>query len=181
MTLLNQVRRHGLIPLTCSLVIFLSGCTRSNVQDATQVHAPAVLPVLSPSPGWQVTTLDGKAAGSEQLKGKVVVVDFWATWCGPCVHEIPGYIAMQKKYADRGLVIVGLSVDQNGLPVVSKFVSERGVNYSIALATQEIITAFGGIDAIPTTFLIDREGRIRHKKTGAMESDEYEKLIVTLL
>ncbi len=181
MTFFTQVRRQGVVLLTLAAIVFLCGCTRSNVPDTAQPQAPAILPVLSASPAWQLTALDGKTVGAEQLKGKVVVVDFWATWCGPCVHEIPGYIALQKKYGDRGLVIVGLSVDQNGKTVVSKFISDRGINYTIALATEEVIAAFGGVEAIPTTFLIDREGYIRHKKTGAMESEEYEKLILTLL
>ena len=122
-----------------------------------------------------------KSIGLAELKGKVVVVDFWATWCPPCVHEIPGYIALQKKYGERGLVIVGLSVDQKGASVVEAFATAKGVNYPLALATSEIVEAFGGVEGIPTTFLIDRDGKIRHKKVGSMETDDYEKLLVPLL
>jgi len=147
----------------------------------TSVIATGItLPVIGPAPAWALTTLDGKPLGSEQLKGKIMVAVFWATWCGPCVHEIPGYIEMQKKYADRGLVIAGLSVDSQGAETVSKFYKAKGMNYPVALATPEVIAAFGGIQAIPTTFLIDREGRIRHQKQGAMDSAEYEKLVLSL-
>ncbi len=163
----------------------LAGCNRTQSPATTQSPAapsPAAnLPVISAAPTWQLTTLDGKAIGTEQLKGKVVVVDFWATWCGPCIHEIPGYIALQKKYADRGLVIVGLSVDQQGADAVAKFMSSRGINYPIALATPEVISSFGDIEAIPTTLLIDRDGQIRHRKVGAMETADYEKLIASVL
>jgi thiol-disulfide isomerase/thioredoxin len=164
----------------CSLV---TACNRNDptAQPASAPAPAAALPVIAAAPAWQLTTLDGKAIGTEQLKGKVVVVDFWATWCGPCIHEIPGYIALQKKYADRGLVIVGLSVDQQGADTVSKFISARGINYPVALATPEVISAFGDIEAIPTTILIDRDGNIRHRKVGAMETADYEKLLVSVL
>lgn len=140
--------------------------------------------MLGRAPEWKLIGLDGKPVGSEQLKGKVAVVDFWATWCGPCVSEIPGYVELQKKYADRGLVIVGLSVDEQGEAAVRPFAQRMKVDYALALATPEVISAFsafGEMEGIPTTFLIDREGRLRHKKTGAMETSDYEQLIKSLL
>jgi thiol-disulfide isomerase/thioredoxin len=175
-------RLLGALTLGVAASVLLPACKR--IEASTPGAVPGVvtaLPVLSVAPTWQLTTLDGKPIGSEQLKGKVVVVDFWATWCGPCVHEIPGYIALQKKYAERGLVVVGVSVDQQGAGIVTKFVSSKGVNYPVALATPEIIAAFGGIEGIPTTFLIDREGRLRHRKVGAMETADYEALITSVL
>ncbi len=175
-------RLLGSLTLGVAATAFLPACNRLEASTPTAAPAAAnVLPVLSVAPAWQLTTLDGKPVGSEELKGKVVVVDFWATWCGPCVHEIPGYIALQKKYAERGLVIVGVSVDQQGAGVVTKFVSSKGINYPVALATPEIIAAFGGIEGIPTTFLIDREGRLRHRKVGAMETADYEALVASVL
>lgn len=138
------------------------------------------LPVLGPAPAWTLTTLDGKPLGSEQLKGKVVVVDFWATWCAPCVQEVPGYVELQNKYGDRGLVIVGLSVDAQEA-AVPPFAQRMKINYPLALVTPEVAAAFGDPEGLPTTFLIDREGNIRHRKLGAMEAAEYEKLILPLL
>lgn len=138
------------------------------------------LPVVGPAPAWATTDLDGKPIGLEALKGKVVVVDFWATWCPPCVHEIPGYVKLQEKYADKGLVIVGLSLDRNKA-AVPPFAKKYGINYPLAIVGSEMTDLFGGVEGIPTTFLIDREGNIRHKKVGAMEADDYEKLLVPLL
>lgn len=178
-------RTISLLAAALAACALLPACNRNPSPSASQPAAapsPAAnLPVIATAPSWQLVTLDGKAIGTEQLKGKVVVVDFWATWCGPCIHEIPGYIELQKKYASRGLVIVGLSVDQQGAEVVGKFISSRSMNYPVALATQEVIDAFGGIEAIPTTLLIDRDGKIRHRKVGAMETADYEKLIAGVL
>ena len=168
------------VPLACALFAALPAL-RSEPESSSPVAAAAALPVIGPAPSWKLVSLDGNEVGSEALKGKVVVVDFWATWCGPCVHEIPGYVAMQKKYADRGLVIVGLSVDRKGEAAVRPFAKRMDVNYPLAIVTPEVIAAFGELEAIPTTYLIDREGRIRHKKTGSMEAADYEKLLAPLL
>ncbi|PTY08620.1 hypothetical protein DB347_03320 [Opitutaceae bacterium EW11] len=133
------------------------------------------------APDWKVSDLAGKPLSSADLKGKVVVVDFWATWCGPCVSEIPGYVQLQKKYDEKGLKIVGLSVDQAGPEVVKKFVQAKKINYAIAMADDDVIKAFGSFDAIPTTFVIDREGRIRFKKTGSLPEEEFEAVLKELL
>jgi thiol-disulfide isomerase/thioredoxin len=131
----------------------------------------------APAPTLTFKDLAGHDVKLADLKGKVVVVDFWATWCGPCRMEIPGYIEMQRKYADRGLVIIGVSLDQKGPKHVKKFVEENVMNYTVVMGDEKAIDAFGGFDSIPTTFLIGRDGRIVHQKTGAMEHAAYEKLV----
>lgn len=133
------------------------------------------------APAWKLKDLNGNEVSSEQLKGKVVVLDFWATWCGPCRQEIPGYVELQKKYADKGLVIVGASVDAQGPGVVKTFAKKYGVDYTLVMADDATTDAFGGVDAIPTTFLIDREGRIRDRKVGAEETATYEEKIRQVL
>ena len=134
-----------------------------------------------PAPAWSLPDLAGEPVSSAQFKGKVVVVDFWATWCGPCVEEIPGYIALQAKYGKDGLVIIGISLDRRGPEAVRKFVAKHGMNYTVLMGDAAVVEAFGNFDAIPTTFIIDREGGIRERKTGAMPAADFEKLVLQYL
>lgn len=138
--------------------------------------------VGQPAPAWKLKDLDGHEVGSEQFKGKVVVLDFWATWCQPCVSEIPGYAELQKKYGADGLVIVGvLYRDPKTVAYVKKFAADKGMNYTVVVGDDAMADAFGGLEALPTTFLIGRTGRIVHQKVGAVPHEEYEKLVVQAL
>jgi peroxiredoxin len=143
------------------------------------VRAEPVTPM--PAPGWELKDVDGKPVNFSQFKGKVVVLDFWATWCGPCRSEIPGYVKLQEKYKDKGLVIIGVSLDQQGPEVVKKFMRDFHLNYQVVMGDDAVVEAFGGVDGIPSTFIIDRTGKIRDKKVGAMETAEYEKVLLQYL
>ncbi len=132
-----------------------------------------------PAPAWKLKDLNGNDVSSDQFKGKVLVVDFWATWCPPCVGEIPGYVALQKKYGKDGLAIVGVSMDQDPPAKVKKWVAAHHVDYTIVMADDSVVDAFGGMDAIPTTFIIDRDGNIRDRKVGA--DPGYEKRLLAYL
>ena len=89
-----------------------------------------------------------------------MILNFWATWCAPCRLEIPYFIELQKRYGDRGLAVIGVSLDEQGPDVVKEFVKQLGVNYPIVIGNEKITEAYGGIEGIPTTFVIDRQGRV---------------------
>src|SRR5262244_461393 len=134
-----------------------------------------------------IKTLDGKDVTVAQYKGKVVLVNFWATWCEPCKIEIPELIQLQQKYADKGFTILGVAMDDEGKSVVGPFVQtkrydigggkESPMNYPILLGSEEIANKFGGLLGYPTTVLFDKNGKEIHRTTGAISYEEYAKVI----
>lgn len=158
------------------LLFLLGGC-----QGANQGNVPGLLVKNSPAPDFTLQDLSGKTISLHDFKGKAVLLDFWATWCPPCRREIPHFVDMYKKYQDKGLAIVGVALDDEGTKVVKPFVEEYKVNYTIVLGTPQIQRAYGGIQGIPTTFIIDKEGRIVHSFVGYREPEEIEKKIQPLL
>ena len=139
-------------------------------------------------PDWSVTLPDGKKVSASDYDNKVVIVDFWATWCPPCRKEIPGFIKLQKEYGEKGLVIVGFSFDRDEASH-DKYVKEQGMNYLSIFAKNEagqaVIQSFekliGEIKGIPTTLVIDKKGQIVYKHVGYAGPEEFEKIFKPLL
>jgi len=156
---------------------------KSEAEEAASASSAAQLSFLGTAPEWELVDLEGAPISAASLKGKVVVVDFWATWCPPCVKEIPGYVSLQKQYGSDELVIVGVSLDRgkDSEDKVRAFAAKHQINYPLVMGDGDIVDAFasvaGPIQAIPTTFLIDREGNVVHHKVGSMETADYEQLI----
>ena len=120
----------------------------------------------SVAPAFQLRTLEGEPVSLERYRGQVVLVNFWATWCPPCRIEMPGFQRVYEDRRDEGFVVLGLSTDQAGVGVVREFLAERDLTFPVAMATGRVVRDFGGVQALPSSFLIDREGRIRHEVKG---------------
>jgi thiol-disulfide isomerase/thioredoxin len=126
-----------------------------------------------PLPDLALVDLDGQPVTNASLKGKVALINFWATWCGPCREEIPMLAALQAHYRDR-LVVVGLSIDERPADDVKAFAAGLGVNYPVAMSTRALEQAFGGVTAVPATFVVDPSGRIVQRHLGLLQGPRTE-------
>jgi thiol-disulfide isomerase/thioredoxin len=132
------------------------------------------------APGFSLTDITGKPLKLSDYQGKVVLLDFWATWCGPCLMEIPGFIELQKRYAAQGFSMIGISMDDRPEPVV-EFHEVHHMNYPVAVGNDRLGELYGGMPGLPTTFLIGRDGRIYAKHMGAYDPSVFETEIKELL
>jgi len=133
-----------------------------------------------PAPDFQLKDLAGKDLSLASAKGKVILLNFWATWCGPCRSEIPSLIELQNRYKDR-LQIISLVVDDDDEDAVKQVIDSEGINYPVALSTNQIRFAYGGIPALPTLFVINTEGRVVQKHVGLFNPALYETEVRALL
>ena len=132
-------------------------------------------------PAFSATTLQGTPVSDSTLRGRVVLVNFWATWCLPCRAEMPMLEAMARRHEAAGLVVLGLSVDRSGPDAVANFLRERGITYPVAIVGRETETAFGGVQGYPTSVLLDRTGRARYKVVGPLAMASLEPAVRRLL
>jgi len=140
----------------------------------TVASAARPLQAGDPAPALALRDLDGHALDLAGYRGKVVLLDFWATWCVPCREEIPHLIALQRRYGSRGLAIIGISMDDEEAPV-REFRRKYGMNYPVAMGNVEVAERYGGILGLPVAFLIDRDGRIVRRYDGQQAAATFEK------
>src|ERR1041384_5295384 len=134
-----------------------------------------------PAPEFTLQDANGKTVKLTDFKGKVVLLDFWATWCGPCKLEIPWFIEFQRKYKDRGFSVLGVSMDDDGWQSVKPFIQEIGMNYRVVLGDDKTGDKYGGIEALPTAFLLDAAGRVASTHVGLSSRRDLEDGIEKLL
>ncbi|MGH9619003.1 MAG: peroxiredoxin family protein [Bryobacteraceae bacterium] len=145
-------------------------------------HANAKIKDAKAAPNFTLKNAEGKRVSLSDFRGKVVLLNFWATWCGPCQVEIPWFVQFEQKYRSKGLEIVGVSMDEDGWKVIKPFVSQHHINYPILLGNETVATLYGGLDALPTTFILDRQGRIAYPiHVGLVAKSEYLNEIQSLL
>ena len=162
---------YGIVAL-CLLGLYVAGRRTAQKPKPT---APG-----NAAPEFTVTDIDGKKLALSDYKGKVVLLDFWATWCTPCRAEIPHFVEMQQKYGPQGFQVVGISMDDDAKPV-KEFYRQFNMNYPVAVGDDKLAQSFGGVLGLPVNFIIDREGRIHAKYLGATDVSVIDKAVSALL
>ena len=161
-----------------------AGASKEAVIMAPSNVAPTSLEVQNddtPAPDFTLEDLNGNTIKLSDYKGKVVVLNFWATWCPPCRKEIPDFNELQKQYGDKGLQFIGVALDEEGMPKVKKWVAANPVDYPVVVGDVNIRKAYGEMNAIPVTLLIDRQGIIRTRYVGMRQKAIVESMIAPLL
>ena len=149
------MKKKKIIASTAAIALVLFGLVTIGTTSVSAQEAP----------DFTLTDLNGDEFSLSDHKGKVIILDFWATWCGPCRMEIPGFVELQDKYGDD-VVVVGVSLDKGGPKAVVPFAKEYEINYPVVYGDGTVVQAYGGIRGIPTTFIIDRNFNIQRKYVG---------------
>ena len=157
-------------------VCFVLACTLTScAKTANKTSAKG-------APEFTLQDGNGQTVRLSDYKGKVVLLDFWATWCGPCKIEIPWFMEFEQQFKDRGFAVLGVSMDDDGWKVVNPYVKNMKINYRVLLGNDQVGALYGGLDSLPTTFLIDRQGKIVARHIGIDSGKEdFKNAIVQLL
>jgi peroxiredoxin len=164
-----------------ALMALAAGC--SYFESPRPVSAASLKPVKErkAAPPFTLKDSNGQTVQLSDYKGKVVLLNFWATWCGPCKIEIPWFIDFDQRFKDRGFAVLGVAMDDEGWEVVKPYLERRKMSYRVMVGNDETAQLYGGIESLPTTFMIDREGRIANIHIGLVSKSDYESDINGLL
>ena len=161
--------------------IVIGGIFGAHLQRKADLAATAQGLQLGPAhnenqmaPDFQLASIDGRQVKLSDYRGKAVLLNFWASWCGPCKVEMPWFTELQDRYRQQGLEVIGVAADNEGSDKIKNFVEKMHVKYTILLGTDQVSDAYGGIQGLPTSFYIDRDGRIVKQVAGLISEDEIE-------
>ena len=169
---------HGLAATVVILAFALGGCSEKPAKANPTVKAEKDRKL---APDFALKDSNGATVHLVEYKGKVVLLNFWATWCGPCKIEIPWFLEFEKEYKDRGFAVLGVSMDEDGWQAVKPYIRDAKINYRVLLGNDQVGDLYGGVDSLPTTFLIDREGRVASVHVGLVSKTTYSDEISHLL
>jgi cytochrome c biogenesis protein CcmG/thiol:disulfide interchange protein DsbE len=133
------------------------------------------------APEFSLKDVHGRTVKLSDYKGKVILLNFWATWCGPCKIEIPWFIDFEQKFKDRGFAVLGVSMDEDGWDAVKPYIEKHKVNYRVVVGSDEVADLYGGVSSLPTSFVLDRQGKIADVHVGLVSKSVYQNEIEQLL
>lgn len=179
---MTYLRSHGLIAaaIFVAAAVCLIGPRFASSPAEAKANVKAEADRKS-APDFALKDENGATVHLSDYKGKVVLLNFWATWCGPCRIEIPWFLQFEREYKDRGFAVLGISMDDDGWESVKPYIAEEKINYRILLGNDSVGDLYGGVDALPTTFLIDRSGRVAAIHRGLVSRSTYQDEISHLL
>ncbi len=154
---------------------------RDHMPSGSERRGGGAAMVGKPLPGFNLEDAGGARYTNREIEGKVILLNFWATWCGPCRTEMPWFVEFQNRYKDKDFTVLAVSMDQEGWEVVRPFVEEQGLNFPVFIGDDDFAGAFGGVSVLPTTLIVDRTGKIIARHQGLISKSEYEKEIEALL
>ncbi len=160
--------KHMMLVFACLLVLTLMPACQSKSE-------------VSRAPDFTLLNLAGNTVNLSDFRGKVVLINFFATYCPPCRMEIPDFIRLQEEFSPKGFTVIGISVDNDGERVLSSFVERLGINYPVLMATTKVLKDYGDIYALPVTFILDRDHKIVKKITGMVDEEELRPIIERLV
>ena len=151
-------------------VLYSCSGAKSSTADTARIRAEQN---RKPAPNFTLKDANGTSVSLADYKGKVVLLNFWATWCGPCQLEIPWFEQFEQQYRSQGFAVLGVSMDDDGWSAIKPFIAAHKVNYRIVLGNDSVSDLYGGVDSLPTTFIIDREGRLAFTHVGLAGKNDY--------
>ncbi len=175
-----MIKRFTLALAVAVASLSIAGCGSSPSPETSAQAAGEQQTKIEAAPAMTLKDIDGREVSLSDYEGQVVLLNFWATWCGPCKIEMPWFVEFQRKYKDQGFTVLAVSLDEE-LDGVKPFAEEYKLNFPVLLGSDEVADKFGGIVALPTTMIIDKQGRIVNRHTGLVGRDDYEDEIKELL
>lgn len=179
---MTRITARAALALTLvSFSVAACGAEEKAAAPAGEIKTFVDTSTLKPAGDFKLLDVNGKPKTLADYKGKVVIVDFWATWCGPCKASIPHFINLQREYQEKGLEVVGISLDTTGPKAVGAFAQAQKINYTILMGNDAVAAAYGGIKGIPVAFVVTQDGKIFRKYVGYRDQKVYDSDIRALL